>query len=87
MDHDSQIKLLTSNIEKLEKLVDDLNDNVDSKRKKINFLKEKIELNIKTIDFKITLQLYEGAMGMHDARASYVLATRTTISNASCVAA
>ena len=39
MDPDSQIILLTSNIEKLEKLIDDLIDNVDSKRKKIQFLK------------------------------------------------
>ena len=38
MDTDSQLKILTSNIEKLEKLIDDLNDNVDSKRKKIRFL-------------------------------------------------
>ena len=38
MNPDSQIKLLKSNIEKLEKLVDDLIDNVDSKKKKIEFL-------------------------------------------------
>ena len=50
MDPDSQIILLTSNIEKLEKLIDDLIDNVDSKRKKIEFLKEHIESNIKKID-------------------------------------
>ena len=50
MDPDSQIKLLTSNIEKLEKLIDDLSDNVDSKRKKIQFLKEQIESNIIKID-------------------------------------
>ena len=30
MDPDLQVKLLTSNLEKLEKLVDDLNDNIDS---------------------------------------------------------
>ena len=50
MDPDSQIILLTSNIEKLEKLIDDLSDNVDSKRKKIQFLKEQIESNIIKID-------------------------------------
>ena len=50
MDPDSQMKLLTSNIEKLEKLIDDLIDNVDSKRKKIEFLKEQIEFNIQKID-------------------------------------
>jgi len=47
---DSQTKLLLSNIEKLEKLIDDLIDNVDSKRRKIEFLKEQIETNIKKID-------------------------------------
>ena len=50
MDLDSRIKLLKSNIEKLEKLFDDLSDNVDSKRKKIRILKEQIESNIKKID-------------------------------------
>ena len=50
MDSDSQIKLLASNIEKLEQLIDDLIDNVDSKGKKIVFLKEQIEINIKKID-------------------------------------
>ena len=50
MDHDLQIKSLVSNIEKLEKLIDDLIDNVDSKRKKIEFLKEQIEFNIQKID-------------------------------------
>ena len=50
MNSELHIKLLKSNIEKLEKLVDDLIDNVDSKRKKIEFLKEQIETNIKKID-------------------------------------
>ena len=50
MNPDSQIKLLKSNIEKLEKLVDDLIDNVDSKKKKIEFLKEEIVSNIEKID-------------------------------------
>jgi len=50
MDSNSQIKLLASNIEKLEKLIDDLIDNVDSKGKKIVFLKEQIESNINKID-------------------------------------
>jgi len=50
MDPDLQIKLLKSNIEKLEKLVDDLIDNIESKNKKIEFLKEQIVLNIEKID-------------------------------------
>ena len=50
MHSDLQIKLLKSNIEKLEKLVDDLIDNVDSKKKKIEFLKQQIISNIEKID-------------------------------------
>ena len=50
MDKVPQIKLLRSNIEKLENLLDDLIDNVDSKSKKIRFLKDQIESNIKKID-------------------------------------
>ena len=50
MDTSSQLKLLKSNIEKLEKLVDDLIDNVDSKKRKIEFLKEQIVSNIEKID-------------------------------------
>tara|TARA_B100000315_G_C14061962_1_gene356654 strand:+ start:205 stop:387 length:183 start_codon:yes stop_codon:yes gene_type:complete len=50
MNISSQIKLLTSNVEKLEKLVDDLVDNADSKRKKIGFLKDQINSNIQKID-------------------------------------
>ena len=50
MNPNSQIKLLESNIEKLEKLVDDLIDNVDSKKKKIEFLKQQIISNIEKID-------------------------------------
>ena len=50
MVHNSQIRLLTSNIEKLEELIDDLIDNVDSKKKKIEFLKEQIVSNIEKID-------------------------------------
>ena len=50
MNPDLQIKLLKSNIEKLEKLVDDLIDNVDSKKKKIEFLKQQIISNIEKID-------------------------------------
>ena len=42
MDKDSQLILLASNVEKLEKLLDDLVDNVESKRKKIRFLKDQI---------------------------------------------
>ena len=50
MDTDLKIKLLASNIEKLENLVDDLIDNVESKRKKIAFLKQQIDSSIKKID-------------------------------------
>ena len=50
MDQDLQIKLLISNIKKLEKLIDDLIDNFDSKRKKVEYLKEQIASNIKKID-------------------------------------
>ncbi len=50
MDQELQIKLLISNIKKLENLVDDLIDNLDSKRKKVEYLKEKIAFNIKEID-------------------------------------
>ena len=50
MDKVPQIKLLRSNIEKLEKLLDDLIDNVDSKSKKIRFLKGQIESNVEKID-------------------------------------
>jgi len=50
MDQELQIKLLISNIKKLENLVDDLTDNLDSKRKKVEYLKEKIAFNIKEID-------------------------------------
>ena len=38
------------NIEKLENLLDDLIDNVDSKSKKIRFLKGQIESNVEKID-------------------------------------
>ena len=50
MDTDLKIKLLASNIEKLENLVDDLIDNVESKRKKIAFLKQQIDTSITKID-------------------------------------
>ena len=50
MDQELQIKLLISNIKKLENLVDDLIENLDSKRKKVEYLKEKIAFNIKEID-------------------------------------
>ena len=50
MDTSSQLKLLISNVEKLEKIIDDLTDNVDSKRKKIRFLKDQIESNVQKID-------------------------------------
>ena len=49
MDKVPQIKLLRSNIEKLEKLLDDLIDNVDSKSKKIRFLKGQIESMLKKL--------------------------------------
>ena len=44
------LKLLSSNIAKLERLLDDLNDYIDSKKKKIKYLNEQIESNIKEID-------------------------------------
>ena len=44
------LKILTSNMDKLEKLVDELGDNLASKEKKIKFLKEQIESNIEKID-------------------------------------
>ena len=47
---DSQLKLLSLNIEKLEKMIEDLVDSVESKDQKIKFLKEKIETNVKKID-------------------------------------
>ena len=50
MDKVPHIKLLRLNIEKLEKLLDDLIDNVDSKSKKIRFLKGQIESNVEKID-------------------------------------
>ena len=50
MDKVQQIKLLRSHIEKLENLLDDLIDNVDSKSKKIRFLKGQIESNVEKID-------------------------------------
>ena len=50
MVQDLQIKELYSNIEKIDEIIEDLTDNVESKRKKISFLKEQIESNIKKID-------------------------------------
>ena len=38
MDKNSQLILLASNVEKLEKLLDDLVDNVESKRKNISVM-------------------------------------------------
>ena len=50
MDLILKIKELDSNIDKIEQLVDDLIDDLGSKRKKIYHLKEQIESNIKKID-------------------------------------
>ena len=50
MDKVPQIKLLRSHIEKLENLLDDLIDNVESKSEKIRFLKGQIESNVEKID-------------------------------------
>ena len=50
MDLILKIKELSSSIDKIEQLVDDLIDNLGGKRKKIDHLKEQIESNIKKID-------------------------------------
>ena len=50
MDLILKIKELNSNIDKIEQLADDLIDSLDSKRKKIDHLKDQIERNIKQID-------------------------------------
>ena len=50
MDQDIQLKELNLNIDKIDEIIDDLIDNLESKRKKIDYLKEQIESNIKIID-------------------------------------
>ena len=50
MDLILKIKELNLNIDKIEQLADDLIDSLDSKRKKIDHLKEQIERNINQID-------------------------------------
>ena len=50
MNTDLELKELKSNIEKIEKLTDNLTDSLESKRRKIDYLKQQIELNIKKID-------------------------------------
>ena len=50
MDQILKIKELNSNIDKIDQLADDLIDSLDSKRKKIDHLKEQIESNIKQSD-------------------------------------
>ena len=50
MDLISKIKELDLNIDKINKLVDDLIDSLNGKRKQIDHLKEQIEINVKKID-------------------------------------
>ncbi len=50
MDLKNNLKNITDNIEKLEKLIDEMNDGLSSKTKKIELLRSEIETNIKEID-------------------------------------
>ena len=50
MDLISKIKELDLNIDKINKLADDLIDSLNGKRKQIDHLKEQIEINVKKID-------------------------------------
>tara|TARA_B100001123_G_C15125943_1_gene953322 strand:+ start:507 stop:689 length:183 start_codon:yes stop_codon:yes gene_type:complete len=50
MDHESETKLLASNVKKLEKLIEDLTDSLESKTKKVEYLKDQISINVKKID-------------------------------------
>ena len=50
MDLLNKIKQLKTSIDKFEKLTEDLNDNILSKQKKIEHLKEHIQDNIEKID-------------------------------------
>ena len=46
----SPLIILDLNIDKINKLVDDLIDSLNGKRKQIDHLKEQIEINVKKID-------------------------------------
>ena len=50
MDHGLELKNLKLNIKKIEELVDNLTDSLESKIKKIDYLKKQIELNVNKID-------------------------------------
>ena len=50
MDLLKKITALKNKIDDFERIVDDLNDNLLGKKKKIDFLKEQINQNIKKID-------------------------------------
>tara|TARA_Y100000590_G_scaffold315044_1_gene356239 strand:- start:39 stop:227 length:189 start_codon:yes stop_codon:yes gene_type:complete len=50
VDLKNNLKNITDNIEKLEKLIDEMNDGLSSKTKKIELLRSEIETNIKEID-------------------------------------
>ncbi len=50
MDLISKVKELAVKINKLEELTDDLNENLESKIKRIEYLKSQIDYNIKKID-------------------------------------
>ena len=50
MDLINKIKELDLNIDKINKLADDLIDSLNGKRKQIDHLKEQIDINVKKID-------------------------------------
>ena len=54
MDLIKRIEELKKNVDKFEQLSEDLNDRILSKQKKIDYLKEQIQLNIKKIEKIIT---------------------------------
>ena len=50
MDLLNKIEELKNRVDKFEQLAEDLNENILSKQKKIDFLKEQVRKNIKKID-------------------------------------
>ena len=50
MDLNLKIAELNSNVERIEQLIEDINESLESKIKKINYLKKQIELNVNKID-------------------------------------
>ena len=71
MDHDFQLKQLNLNIEKIEKIVDDLMDDLESKRKKIDYLKL-ININSNNLgskknkNYRIFISYYLGSTRLID---------------------